>query len=162
MQSDAPVKDYKGEIETLAPLKGLLYCGHCGCRMGPTYAKKGDVMYTYYLCTKDSKRAENICPVNRISGGEIESAVLLHVKKILTTPTIVNQLAKSLKSPGKNVIEMLEKLTPLWNEMFPAERNRLMNLLLEKVSLYDDHIELDIRTAGVKQILEELDYENND
>ena len=40
LQSDAPVKDFKGKVETLMPLKGLLYCGHCGCRMGPTYAKK--------------------------------------------------------------------------------------------------------------------------
>ena len=27
-------------------------------------------MYTYYLCTKDSKRSESICPANRITGGE--------------------------------------------------------------------------------------------
>ena len=162
LQSDAPVKDHKGKIETLAPLKGLLYCGHCGCRMGPTYAKKGDAMYTYYLCTKDSKRSKSICPVNRITGGEIESAVLLHVKKILTTPTIVNQLAQALKTPGKDIGELLNKLTPLWDEMFPAERNRLMHLLLKKVTLYDDRLDIDIRTAGVEQILEELDYADKD
>ena len=115
-------------------------------------------MYTYYLCTKDSKRSESICPVNRITGGEIESAVLLHVKKVLTTPTIVNQLAQALKTPGKDIGELLDKLTPLWDEIFPAERNRLMHLLLKKVTLYEDHLDLDIRTAGVEQILEELDY----
>ena len=120
LQSDAPVKDFKGKVETLMPLKGLLYCGHCGCRMGPTYAKKGGTMYSYYLCTKDSKRAESLCPVSRVSGGEIESAVLLHIKKILCTPTIVNQLARDLNTPGKEVAEVLNKLTPLWDEMFPA------------------------------------------
>ena len=57
---------------------------------------------------------------------------------------------------------MLNKLTPLWDEMFPAERNRLMHLLLKKVTLYEDHLDLDIRTAGVEQILEELDYEDHD
>ena len=119
-------------------------------------------MYTYYLCTKDSKRSKSICPVNRITGGEIESAVLLHVKKILTTPTIVNQLAQALKTPGKDIGELLDKLTPLWDEMFPAERNRLMHLLLKKVTLYEDHLDLDIRTAGVEQILEELDYADKD
>ena len=162
LRSDAPVKDYKGKMETLMPLKGLLYCGHCGCRMGPTYAKKGGTMYSYYLCTKDSKRAESLCPVSRVSGGEIESAVLLHIKKMLCTPTIVNQLARDLNTPGREVAEVLNKLTPLWDEMFPAERNRLMHLLLKKVTLYEDHLDLDIRTAGVEQILEELDYENLD
>ena len=162
LRSDAPVKDYKGKMETLMPLKGLLYCGHCGCRMGPTYAKKGGTMYSYYLCTKDSKRSESLCPVSRVSGGEIEAAVLTHIKKILCTPTIVNQLARNLNTPGKDVAEVLNKLTPLWDEMFPAERNRLMHLLLKKVTLYEDHLDLDIRTAGVEQILEELDYENLD
>ena len=28
LRSDSPVKDHKGKLETLAPLKGLLYCGH--------------------------------------------------------------------------------------------------------------------------------------
>ena len=60
--SDAPRQDHKGKMETLILLKDLLYCGHYNCKMGPMHAKKGDVMYTYYLCTKDSKRAETICP----------------------------------------------------------------------------------------------------
>ena len=46
--------------------------------------------------------------------------------------------------------------------MFPAERNRLMHLLLKKVTLYDDRLDIDIRTAGVEQILEELDYADKD
>ena len=110
----------------------------------------------------NSKRAEALCPVSRVSGGEIESAVLLHIKKMLCTPTIVNQLARDLNTPGKEVAEVLNKLTPLWDEMFPAERNRLMHLLLKKVTLYENHLDLDIRTAGVEQILEELDYEDHD
>ena len=65
-----------------------------------------------------------------IGGGEIEAAVLLHLRKILGTPTIVNQLAQSLKKPGKEVNELLSRQTELWDEMFPAERNRLMHLLL--------------------------------
>jgi len=162
LQSDSPVKDYKGKMETLAPLKGLLYCGHCGCRMGPTYARKNDdVMYTYYLCTKNSKRGESLCPVNRIGGGEIEAAVLIHLRKILQTPTIVNQLALKLKRPGKEVNELLSRQTELWDEMFPAERNRLMHLLLKKVTLYEDRLDLDIRTEGMQQLLGELDYEDH-
>ena len=162
LKSDMPVKDYKGKIETLAPLKGLLYCGHCGCRMGLTYARKDDVMYTCYLCTKNSKRGESLCPVNRIGGGEIEAAVLIHLRKLLQTPTIVNQLAQSLKKPGKEVNELLSRQTELWDEMFPAERNRLMHLLLKKVTLYEDHLDLELRTAGMQQLLEELDYEDHD
>ena len=79
---------------------------------------------------------------------------------ILQTPTIVNQLAQSLKKPGKEVNELLSRQTELWDEMFPAERNRLMHLLLKKVTLYEDHLDLELRTAGMQQLLEELDYED--
>ena len=163
LHSDIPVQHFKGKLAMLAPLKGLLYCGHCGCRMAPTYAKKEKgPMYTYYLCTKNSKRGKSLCPVNRISGGEIEAAVLLQVRKVLTTPTIVNQLAQNLKMPGREVSGLLENLDPLWDEMFPAERNRLMHLLLKKVTLYEDRLALELRTAGMERILEELDYERQD
>ena len=80
---------------------------------------------------------------------------------ILQTPTIVNQLAQSLKKPGKEVNELLSRQTELWDEMFPAERNRLMHLLLKKVTLYEDRLDLDIRTEGMKQLLGELDYEDH-
>ena len=76
-------------------------------------------------------------------------------------PTIVNQLALKLKRPGKEVNELLSRQTELWDEMFPAERNRLMHLLLKKVSLYEDRLDLDIRTEGMQQLLEELDYEDH-
>lgn len=159
LAADTPVKDYKGRMATLASLKGLLYCGHCGCRMGPTYAKKGEAMYTYYLCTKNSKRGKSICPVNRIGGGDIEAAVLEHVKKFLATPTFINQLAQSLDMPGGKVAELLLRLNPLWDTMFPAERNRLMHLLLKRVTLHENRLDLDFRTAGIEQILEEVNYE---
>ena len=77
-----------------------------------------------------------------------------HAKNVSTT--------RDLNTPGKEVAEVLNKLTPRWDEMFPAEHNRLMHLLLKKVTLYEDHLDLDIRTAGVEQILEELDYEDHD
>ena len=88
-------------------------------------------------------------------------AVLIHLRKILQTPTIVNQLALKLKRPGKEVNELLSRQTELWDEMFPAERNRLMHLLLKKVTLYEDRLDLDIRTEGMQQLLGELDYEDH-
>ena len=87
--------------------------------------------------------------------------MLIHLRKILQTPTIVNQLALKLKRPGKEVNELLSRQTELWDEMFPAERNRLMHLLLKKVTLYEDRLDLDIRTEGMQQLLGELDFEDH-
>ena len=40
-------------------------------------------------------------------------------------------------------------------------RHRLMHLLLKKVTLYEDRLDLDIRTEGMQQLLGELDYEDH-
>jgi site-specific DNA recombinase len=58
----------------VAPLKGVIRCGHCGCAMGPTYARKNGRHYTYYICQKDSKRTVSRCPLKRIPAGDIEQA----------------------------------------------------------------------------------------
>lgn len=80
------------------------------------------------LCTKDSKREESVCSVSRVTDAEIESAMLVHLRNSLCAPTIVNhQLA--LKKPGKEVRGQLDLLTPLWNEMFPTDRNLVMHLI---------------------------------
>ena len=57
--------------------------------------------------------------------------------------------------------ELLSRQTESWDEMFPAERNRLMHLLLKKVTLYEDRLDLVLRTEGMQQLLEELDYEDH-
>ncbi len=68
---------------------------------------------------------------------------------------------KRVMLTGKEVNELLSRQTELWDEMFPAERNRLMHLLLKKVTLYEDRLDLDIRTEGMQQLLGELDYEDH-
>ena len=58
-----PQSDHSRRQETIAPLKSILRCGHCGRAMMPTYSNKSGRRYYYYLCSKDSKRAISECPV---------------------------------------------------------------------------------------------------
>jgi site-specific DNA recombinase len=73
----------------VAPLKGVIRCGHCGCAMGPTYARKNGRHYTYYICQKDSKRTVSRCPLKRIPAGDIEQAVIEQLSAVFRTPTLV-------------------------------------------------------------------------
>lgn len=56
LEINKPVKVSLARTKMVAPLKGVIRCGHCGCSMGPTYARKNGRHYTYYICQKDSKR----------------------------------------------------------------------------------------------------------
>ena len=74
---------------TIAPLRGVIRCGHCGCAMGPTYTRKKDRLYTYYICEKNAKRAVSTCSLKRLPAGDIEKAVIEQLSAVFRTPTLV-------------------------------------------------------------------------
>jgi hypothetical protein len=41
-----------------------------------------------------------------------------------------------------------------WNEISPGEYNRLLILLVEKAIVWEDRLELGLKTCGVKSMLE--------
>ena len=83
------VKVSMARTKMVAPLKGVIRCGHCGCSMGPTYTRKNGRHYTYYICEKDSKRAVSHCPLKRVPAGDIEQAVIEQLSAVFRTPTLV-------------------------------------------------------------------------
>jgi len=50
LADNKPVKISMARTKMVAPLKGVIRCGHCGCSMGPTYTRKNGRHYTYYIC----------------------------------------------------------------------------------------------------------------
>ena len=91
---NSPVSDRSRKLEIVAPLKGVLKCGHCGGAMMPTYGKKNGRRYHYYLCCKDSKRSETECPVRQLPAGEIEEVVKSQLKVIMTQPAVLTALSE--------------------------------------------------------------------
>jgi hypothetical protein len=54
------------------------------------------------------------------------------------------------------VREALEQLDPLWEELFPAEQARVVQLLVQRVDVKADGLELQLRTQGLGHIVQEL------
>ena len=48
-----------------------------------------------------------------------------------------------------------------WAEASTAERYRLVELLVEGATLYTDHLTMEIKTEGVKSLMEEVENESN-
>ena len=46
-----------------------------------------------------------------------------------------------------------------WNEISPGEYNRFVILLIEKAVVLQDRLELELKTSGVKSLMEELKNE---
>jgi len=48
--------------------------------------------------------------------------------------------------------EALERLDPLWEELFPAEQTRIIQLLVQRIDLKVDGLELHLRTQGLGHV----------
>ena len=151
-ESLAPCADRARRQETIAPLKNILRCGHCGSAMMPTYSNKGGRRYYYYLCVKDKRRAVPECPVRQIPVGDIEEVVKRYVIKMLGDISLVMQFAEK---SGMNPVEVVECFQgDFWREITPGEYNRLLTLLIDKAVVWEDKLEIEFKTDGVKSLVE--------
>jgi hypothetical protein len=54
------------------------------------------------------------------------------------------------------VREALLELDPLWDELFPAEQARIVQLLVERVEVGVDGISIALRTDGLASVVQDL------
>ena len=158
LKSNDPIPDRTKCLETITPLKGLLRCGHCNSAMVPLYSnsRNRDKKYFYYHCDKDRKRAVSSCPVKQIPAGEIEKLVSTQLIRILHAPEVLMAISRNVSGSPREVLEMFDG--EFWNEITPGERNRLTALLLERIEIKENGVSLEIRTAGMESLIEEMKH----
>jgi hypothetical protein len=54
------------------------------------------------------------------------------------------------------VREALNRLDPLWGELFPAEQARIVQLLVERVDVSLDGADISLRTEGLTNLVADL------
>jgi site-specific DNA recombinase len=146
--------------QTPALLKGLIF-GPTGVAMSPAHTRRNGKHYCYYVSTDVLKRDPTSCPVRRVPAAEIENAVVGQLRGLLRAPEIVIRTWRTAPeaigdiSEGE-VREVLERLDPLWNELFPAEQARIVQLLVERVDVWPDALDIRLRTEGLTQLVTEL------
>ncbi len=52
--------------------------------------------------------------------------------------------------------EALERFDPLWDELFPAERARIVRLLVERVEIGPASADIRLRVAGLTSLVRDL------
>ena len=53
----------------------------------------------------------------------------------------------------------LEQLDPIWDELFPAEQARIVQLLVERVDVQENGVEIRFRVDGLASLVE--DFKND-
>jgi len=146
--------------QTPALLKGLIF-GPTGRAMTPAHTRKGGKLYRYYVSTDVLKRDAEACPVRRVPAAEIESAVVDQLRGILHTPEIIvatwRAAQKSMDGTKETEVrDALHRLDPLWDELFPAEQTRIVQLLVERVDVGPDGADIRLRTEGLTNLVADL------
>ena len=54
------------------------------------------------------------------------------------------------------VREALERLDPLWDQLFPAEQARIFQLLVERVDISTEGADIRLRTQGLTSLVTDL------
>ena len=123
-----------------------------------TFAPGG--LYRYYVATDAIRQGYSECAVRSVPAAEVEEAVVAQVQHLLRTPEIIARTwatAKSeLEMPEREVVKTLTDLAPLWDELFPAEQARIVRLLVERVDLSPEGMQVRLRAEGLQTLVEEL------
>jgi site-specific DNA recombinase len=146
--------------QTPSLLKGIIF-GPTGIAMSPTHTRKNGKLYRYYLSQTVLKQGAGDCPAARVPAAEIEKIVIDQVRLLLLSPEIIVQTWRNARKSIKSLTESdvrssLLAFNPLWNELFPAEQSRIIELLVERVDIRSDRIDIKLRIDGVTSLLGEL------
>ena len=138
-------------------LKGLLHCGHCGGPMMAYSVTRKGRKYLYYQCSRDRKRTIHTCPIRQLSSATLEDAVLERLTAIFRTPALATTLSGMSGMPVATLMRMLSEA--FWKEANAVERSRMVELLVAGVTLYEDRMDIEIRTEGLTCAMEEIEHE---
>ncbi len=146
--------------DTPALLRGLLY-GPDGAAFSPTHTRKGGRLYRYYVSQTVLKHGAGTCPVGRVPAGEIEAAVVGQLRAVFRQPEIVAGTWKASRALDSSIEQLasreaLLRLDPLWDELFPAEQARIVALLVERVEIGREGLNVRLRRDGLAGLANEM------
>ncbi|MBF0341699.1 MAG: recombinase family protein [Magnetococcales bacterium] len=144
-------------VQTPALLKGIIRCRHCDRAMRPTFTRKVGRLYRYYVCHGADKHGRETCPLRTVAAGEIEAVVIGQMRTMMSAPEMVVKTWQSDEGiHERDVVEALRRLEPIWEELFPVEQQRLVQLLIGKVDVEKSGVQVHLRATGLNTLAREL------
>jgi len=151
-------------------LQGLVRCAACNCGMTPTFSIRRGKIHRYYLCIRACKRGAESCPTRRVAAGELEEVVIGLLRQVFRSPDLIaralagggnaeterNDGGPSRSGAHQGAPDATSILEGLWNELFPAERERVVRQLVERVELGERDLELVLRIQGIESLVAEV------
>lgn len=160
LQESPRVRASKTRTQMPALLKGLIFAPN-GQAMTPTHTRRRGKLYRYYVSMSVIKSGPASCPIGRIPAAEIEAVVIDQLRKLFRAPEVIVQTWLTARATHAAITEMdvreaLFEFDSLWDQLFPVEQARIVQLLVERVSITTEGAEVSFRAEGMEGILREL------
>ncbi|MHB1100064.1 MAG: recombinase family protein [Burkholderiales bacterium] len=144
-----------------ALLQGILFTAD-GERLQPSFTTKGNGRrYRYYVPHRTIRYGVNRHPIGRLPATAIEQMVLAHVHAALMAPGVVQSVWDRVRSQHPDITEPeivlpLRRIGQVWEQLFPAERKRIVRLLIERVVVAEAGIEIVWRETAWHTLIDEM------
>ena len=143
-------------------LKGLVV-GPDGRALTPWHTTKrsNGRSYRYYLSTRDIHEGNGASGLPRLPAAELESAVVEQLRRVLRAPdmiaTVIPQaIALDPTLDEAQVTVAMTQVDRIWEQLFPAEQQRLVRLLVERVVVSTTSLEVRLRPCGIEALAKEF------
>lgn len=152
--------------KTKAILIGLLKCDECECSLVPSHTrKKGGRLYRYYTCEHYRKGISPDCKIRNVSANEMEALIFTQLQAVFAAPEMVMETWGAIQNNDDTVTEYevhsnLSDIVPVWKELYPAEKKRILKLMIEKVIVNYEFVDIRIRASGMDSLARELDEQD--
>jgi hypothetical protein len=152
----------KNRIGADALLKGIIFAAN-GSAMTPTFTRKGERLYHYYV-SMDLLRNRDIPDGSgpaRLPAAMVEGTVVAEIRRLVATPDVVARVLEACRKgedsiDERSIIETLQNFNGLWETLFPAEQSRIVRLLVDRVTVSANGLEVDLRNNGISMLAREL------
>ena len=162
MQVSPRTRANGNRTQSPALLKGLLF-GLDGRALSPTHSRKRGKQYRYYVAQGVLKDEGDLHPdiIRRIGAAEIEAAVVAQIRALVRQPEVIVGTLRAAREETPDVTEnevrdALEQFEPMWEELFPAEQARIVQLLVERVTVGPTGADIKLRVAGLSSLVRDL------
>ncbi len=127
-----------------------------------SHTRRRGRIYRYYVAREAIADGYDTCPVTSVPAADVEGAVLDHVQRLLAAPELVARTWTAAKGKSeaeigeRDVTILLADFATVWNELFPAEQARIVQLLVGRVDLQEETLEVRVRAEGLVSLVAEL------
>lgn len=123
--------------------------------------KKNGRLYRYYVPYLHKRRnagatlAPSVTDIGPLPAADIEAAVLEQIQQALRAPQLLLATWRSCQKHPKgaqleeaHVVVAMQRISKVWEQLFPKEQQRITQLLIERVQLHDRGLDILWREDG--------------